>query len=110
MADHIHPTPHLTVGAFDSRIAGTYLGQAHIAGTGPEGTTCRMCVHWHAWRWKGRGDKAVRVAVSPGYSKGELAKASCNKPIMNKARRRVPHFAPSCSFFVNNQDAPDARP
>ena len=46
MAEHFNITQHMTAADFDCPIRNTYLGQAHIAGTGPEGTTCRQCAHW----------------------------------------------------------------
>lgn len=46
MAEHFNISPHMTAADFDCPIRNTYLGQAHIAGTGPEGTTCRQCKHW----------------------------------------------------------------
>jgi hypothetical protein len=110
MPDHLELTRHRTRSEFDARIEQTYLGQAHIAGTGPPGTTCRQCVFWHAWKWTraSRLDERVRVPAKPGYSGGVLGRAMCNKPIINKARRRVPHYAPSCRLFINNPEAPDA--
>lgn len=46
MAEQFNISPHMTAADFDCPIRNTYLGQAHIAGTGPEGTTCRQCKHW----------------------------------------------------------------
>ncbi|UWF67345.1 hypothetical protein [Brucella sp. 1315] len=46
MAEHFNISPHMTAADFDCQVRNTYLGQAHIAGTGPDGTTCRQCRHW----------------------------------------------------------------
>lgn len=46
MGEFLNFSEHLTPAQFDSPIRSTYLGQAHIAGTGPSGTTCRECVFW----------------------------------------------------------------
>lgn len=60
MAAHLSITPHLTAADFDCPISNTFLGQAHIAGTGPQGTTCRECKLWgkkktpQRRRWKYR--------------------------------------------------------
>ncbi len=84
---------------------GTYLGQAHFAGTGPENTTCRQCVHWgnktQAGEWRGfdyADDGMGMMALEP---------AKCHYPIMNKAARRVPPQAGSCAFYSERFDPPD---
>ena len=41
---------HLTAAPCDEALRQTYIGQAHIAGTGPIGATCRECRHWHRWK------------------------------------------------------------
>ena len=46
----IVPTAGLKRLPFDDGIAKTFLGQAHIAGTGPDGMTCRECTFWHSLR------------------------------------------------------------
>lgn len=94
MTDHLELTAHRTKAAFDQTMRVTFLGQAHFAGTGPEGTTCRECRFWHILDKKGN-------PTPPYYDgeTGELHKAKCNRPIMNKANRRVPHDAPSCRLF-----------
>lgn len=98
MAELLRMTPHLTAAPFDEAFKGTYLGQAHIAGSGPPGRTCRECRFFHLLK-----DGAP---VSPGfYSKanrdtaGQLKPAKCNYPIPHKAPRRFPHHAKACRFF-----------
>lgn len=62
MAQHLLFSEHMTAREVHKPIADTYLGQAHIAGTGPEGRTCRECRFWHAWKWRklvGGGQRAA---------------------------------------------------
>jgi len=47
MGDFIQITEHLHACDFDERFRNTYLGQAHLAGTGPTNKTCRECRFWH---------------------------------------------------------------
>lgn len=111
MPDHPELNEYLTKASFDAAIRETFIGQAHIAGTGPAGTTCRQCTHFHRWRRdKETGRDAI---VPPGYyskrhkeSPLELKKAYCNRPILNKARRLIPHVAKSCRLFEKNPTPP----
>lgn len=97
-------------------IMQTYLGQAHIAGTGPQGKTCRECVFWHIEKYKKVADgEYERIAAEPGYfGKGhkknpsELKKAKCHRPILNKANRLIPHHALACRLFEENETPPPA--
>lgn len=43
MPDHLEFGRFLTTSETDHAIRRTFLGQAHIAGTGPAGKTCREC-------------------------------------------------------------------
>lgn len=100
---------HLTEAHFDSPIRQTFLGQAHIAGTGPAGATCRECVFWHCWKSQRKnpdGSPRPSRPVPPGYfgkrhekTPLELKKAYCNRPIANKAKRLIPHHAKACRLF-----------
>ncbi|MGE8110421.1 hypothetical protein [Erwinia amylovora] len=99
---------HMTSFPFDTLIKETHLGQAHLAGTGPKGTTCRECVFWHKWERR----KASVVPCAPGYfgkkhktHPGELKTAYCNRPILNKATRLIPHHAKSCRLFEQSDTA-----
>lgn len=107
--EHLMFSDHLTEAKFDTPIRETFLGQAHIAGTGPEGKTCRECEHWHQWKFKklGAGLGGDWRPTSPGYNGKrhktaplEPKKAYCNRPILNKAKRLIPHFAKACRLFV----------
>ena len=114
MAEHLLFSEHLTANEIHKPISETFLGQAHIAGTGPEGKTCRECRFWHAWKWRKLESGAYeRFAVDPGYFGKKhkltplgLKKAKCNRPIMNKANRLVPHCAKACRLFEPSEAAP----
>jgi hypothetical protein len=49
MGEFLEINPHLHACDFDAKFRSTYLGQAHLAGTGPAGKTCRECIYWHLW-------------------------------------------------------------
>lgn len=111
-ADHIENLKGLTSAPHDAAIRATYLGQAHIAGTGPEGKTCRECIFWHAWTRVKVGKEYESRPAPPSYFSfrhadhpGELKRARCNFPIINKAKRAVPHHASACRMF-EQQDMP----
>lgn len=83
----------------DERFKTTHLGQAHLAGTGPKGKTCRECSFF------GLKD-AYGKSVSPGYySKSNkrlgctLKPGQCLNPIPGKSSKRFPHHAASCILF-----------
>ena len=116
--EHLMFSDHMTEAKFDTPIRETYLGQAHIAGTGPEGTTCRECKYWHAWKNTRNSPYSENppTPVAPGYySKNEeeraneIKKARCNRPIANKARKAIPHFAKACRLFVASENPPPAK-
>lgn len=105
--DHLLFSDHMTAADFDHPIRETFLGQAHIAGTGPEGKTCRECRFWgrKATRKSPEG-KTQEYLKHPGYYGKrhqylalEAKKASCTKPVLNKAKRLIPHSAKSCRLF-----------
>ncbi len=107
MAAHLSITPHLTAADFDCPISNTFLGQAHIAGTGPQGTTCRECKLWgKKKRLKDADGNVVEKIENPKRNSkrhkehpGKPKDAYCLKPILNKAKRLIPHHASSCRFF-----------
>ncbi|MGH6775919.1 hypothetical protein [Brucella tritici] len=112
MAAHFSISPHMTAADFDCPIRNTYLGQAHIAGTGPEGTTCRQCKHWGKTKSvkDEHGNYVERFAPPKRNGKkhklfpGEPKDAYCLKPILNKAKRAIPHRALSCRFFEPSEN------
>lgn len=97
-------SPHLHECTFDQAFKETHLGQAHLAGTGPKGMTCRLCVHFGVIGERGQ-------VSSPGYYgkgnktlAGTLKPGNCNAPMPGKANRRFPHGAKACSLFEPDQD------
>lgn len=115
MPDHIRINPHLKRSPSDELIGKTFIGQAHIAGTGPEGKTCRECQWWYVMARvnpQARPWEDNRVVPShPGYygpshndKPLEAKKAKCNRPIANKSSRRIPHHALACRLFVQDDN------
>lgn len=83
-------------------IGQTYLGQAHIAGTGPEGKTCRECRWFGPPGYSGGVEKGIYASCKSG---GKLRPQKCNRPIANKAPDRIPYDAKACRLF-EQRDAP----
>lgn len=84
------------------RIGQTYLGQAHIAGTGPEGKTCRECRWFGPPGYSGGVELGIYASCRGG---GRLRPQKCNKPIANKASDRIPYDAKACRLF-EQRDVP----
>lgn len=84
----------------DAPFQATHLGQAHLAGTGPDGATCRECNHFclTGEDWPDFFDS--------GQKKGQLRQARCEYPISGKSKRKFPHTARACSFFERNDNPP----
>lgn len=99
-------SPHRTMKDSMRPINSTHLGQAHIAGTGPEGRTCRECIKWHLITYEGKRGPYRRDRNGDGMM--ELQPQKCRHRILNKTERRVPHDAAACRFFEENSDAPIA--
>ena len=99
-------TPHLTMPETLEPILRTHLGQAHIAGTGPEGKTCRECSHW--FNRDGNGRLCAAKYQGDGSGTLHLQGARCNRPILNKADRLVPHNADACRLFEQEESPPPA--
>ena len=87
---------HMTENPGHQNVGRTHLGQAHLAGTGPEGATCGQCCHWYSVDSKGRPFHPYR-SMADGVM--HLEPARCRYPIANKANRRVPPTALACRFF-----------
>jgi hypothetical protein len=85
----------------DNRLQATHLGQAHIAGTGPAGATCRKC-RFFAMKRKDWPE------FYGGKDKGALKQAKCDYEITGKSSRQFPHSARACSFFERNDNPPPA--
>lgn len=110
-------TEHRTRAPFDAQLSKTYLGQAHIAGTGPAGKTCRECKHWHLWEpiyypeeYRKREVREWRRAeVGHKKRKGEIRDAQCNKLPDRKPDKLIPHNARACRLFEQNPSPPPAK-
>lgn len=116
MGEHLLFSEHLTGAKFDSPIRQTFLGQAHIAGTGPQDKTCRECVFWRTIGHRKEGGVWVEYEKAPAYfgkthkaTPCELKKQRCTRPILNKAKRQIPHYAPSCRLFEQRDESPPAK-
>lgn len=99
---------HLTRNEGHRYLEKTHLGQAHLAGTGPDNRTCRECKHWYCTRKRADGFYE-RFHPYEGGDDGmmHLGPSKCNYPIAGKAHRRVPHSAEACRLFVAAVDAPE---
>ena len=89
--------------ATESRRRETVPGMAHWAGTGPENTTCRQCLHWN------RGLKPDYYRG--GFQASMLKPAPCDKyrRMMNDAPGpAIEHYIPSCRHFEPNEKPPKA--
>ncbi len=112
--DHMQLTQHMTRIGYEEAIERTYLGQAHIAGTGPEGTTCRHCAFWKMRSYAkqvydpdtGAWLRERLVQPKSRDKDGLLRRHPCTRPIAGKARRRIPHDALSCRLFEENPEPP----
>lgn len=94
MPTNIRINEHLKSAPHDAALLKTFIGQAHIAGTGPEGKTCRDCQYWQS-----KDPKRARYSFKHAAKPGELKPSRCKYPIMNKAPRTIPHDAGACRFF-----------
>ncbi len=98
---HTEPNPDL---AQLARLS--HPGQAHFAGTGPQGKTCRECVHWNAPR-------SYFDYYSKGSKHGQVLKPQkCAKyfRLMNGSfGDNVPHEAPSCKYFEQSEINPSIQ-
>lgn len=116
MAEHLLFSEGMKATPAHAAIAATFLGQAHIAGTGPQGATCRECTFWCLIKHRKVADGVYeQYTVPPGYfgkkhktNPSELKKARCTRPILNKANRLIPHHASACRLFELNEQAPEA--
>jgi hypothetical protein len=90
---------HLTRDRYSDAAAVTYTGQAHFAGSGPRGKTCRECFFWrpehggnHVYR---AGDRQLKDALCVQHRK---LRGAAGKP--------VPHSATACKYFQQAEDPP----
>jgi len=91
----------LTSAPADAMARATHPGQAHFAGTGPRGKTCRECTMWaHVkddYRAKG------------GKYRGLIKPAICSKykQLMREEGPAIPEDAMSCKYFEQNDRPPE---
>jgi hypothetical protein len=99
---------------FDRRLTGdpatdlfadTHEGQAHAAGSGPTGRTCKECLHW------GAPGGAPRHSYWSGGSKHgpRLKPHNCGKYrslMRGVAGPEVPHDAKACKYFEQAESPP----
>lgn len=78
------------------QIAQSYEGQAHFAGTGPDGEICRNCAFWAPF---GHSHYATRGTLKPQ----PCAKF---KHLTGKLGPDVPHDARACRHFERNPKPP----
>lgn len=85
---------------FDRALTQTHEGQAHLAGSGPAGRTCRECLLWAFDGYHATGG-LNRVA-------GALKPATCGKyrELMRRAGKAIPHHAKACRHFQENPQPP----
>ena len=92
---------HLVEDATGRASFQTYAGQAHFAGTGPAGKTCRECLFW---------------VPAPGLSKHaygngigrELKPCRCQRrmQLVGGVGKEVPHDARACRHFEPSDNPP----
>ena len=107
MPEHLTFSEHMKRDPIDDAIGATFLGQAHIAGTGPKKRTCRECIYWRkiVTKTDKKTGEVNKIIIAPDYVDGELEELRCCYPIANKPRKKVPHFAKACRLFDLNPDA-----
>ena len=77
---------------FDRRVAATYPGQAHFAGTGPDGATCGQCAHLGYWK------KIYTSAGEPAHAKKSSGCAEFYR-LTGEHGPAVPGTALACRHF-----------
>lgn len=87
--EHLHRTSPV-----DRLAASTHAGQAHFAGSGPSGSTCRECVFFS---WLATGGWHSNTGKHGGAPKP----ACCAKyrALTGQAGSKVPHDAGACKYF-----------
>ncbi|NPD15294.1 hypothetical protein HOY34_08790 [Xinfangfangia sp. D13-10-4-6] len=110
LSDHLQFGARMKALPHKAAIRNTFLGQAHIAGTGPEGKTCRECAFWEIGKVKDRiatpPRGTMRRATRP--PQGRLKKGGCHKLKHRKANRRFTCNALACCLFGQRDEPPPA--
>lgn len=96
---------HLTVldPAFEAKRNRTYPGMAHFAGTGPAGSSCRLCLFW-----TGCGFEDGWYAKK-GKHGGKLKPRSCAKHrelMQGDIGPAIPYDAAACKYFSESPAPP----
>lgn len=104
--EHLYFGKGLKTLPHEGGIRETYLGQALIAGTGPEGKTCRECVFWGVQRKGGLIQPPGHYAASNKKMAGQLKKGRCHKLMHRKPNRLFTPHAKSCRLFEQAHDVP----
>ncbi len=102
MVSAVSFSAHLTCSDLLENIRKTQLGQAHFAGTGPVGKTCRECEHFYCKTQDGKKQHRYRSIDNKPDGPEKLVhlqSAHCNCPIPNKAHRLIPPNAECCRHF-----------
>lgn len=91
---------HLTSAPVDALARQSHPGQAHFAGTGPHGKTCRECVFWNHVTYDYRSKS--------GKWRGLILPANCKKyqQITQKVGDKIPDDAAACKYFDQNSTVP----
>jgi hypothetical protein len=90
----------------ERRISETFIGQAHIAGTGPAEKTCRECAFF--------GVVTDFLAIDPPGYEGiaafpeqmRMRSARCHKGLSGQAARNIPPIAKACVYFEQRSPVP----
>lgn len=81
----------------------TVAGMAHWAGTGPQGKTCRQCVHW-------TGGKYRYGPHSGNHQPYELKPGKCGQYKRLTGRQvkaeKIAHSTRACRHFAENANPP----
>lgn len=92
---------HLTQEPSHERFKDSYVGMAHIAGTGPDGTHCHMCQHY--------GDDLGNPVGRFGFRSGTLRPGAkkhgyCHRLVDGKVFQKFTGMAKSCSLYDPSED------
>lgn len=90
----------LTSSPFDAAARQTHPGQAHFAGSGPAGKTCRECIFY--------GHTKGGYYASRGKWRGLILPAPCKKyrQMTQETGPNVPDSAMACKYFEENTAPP----
>jgi hypothetical protein len=93
---------HLTQDELNHPAARTYIGQAHFAGSGPAGKTCRECCFW----------VPAPGTTKHAYDQSGIKAHRCTKRasmMRSKDAQLVPPKASACKYFEPPESPPPQR-